>query len=79
MRREIVFATLTLIVGVVTGRLLHLSEFLSVSLGIVPASLVIFPAVKSWTEKKLTFKKWVLAIGIGLVSTWLIYLAMRMR
>ena len=79
MTLSLLVAILVLVGGVLFGRLLHLSEFVSVGLGLVPALLVAFPVVRHWTDRKVTFSRWSIAIGVGLVSTWFIYLLLGMH
>jgi len=75
--RTKVFLALALLLnigGVLLGRLLHFSEFASVGMGVVPSMLIAFPLMKHLTGDALTFKVWAFSVGLGVLSTWLIYL-----
>jgi len=70
----LIVAVIVGVIGFAIGRVLRLSEFSAVAVAVAPAMLVVFPFMKRWAPKA-TFVQWVFAISVGLLSSWLIYLA----
>ncbi len=70
----LVLAFLVAVIGVLVGRLLGLSREVTVSLASIPMFLVMFPFMKPWMPK-MKFAYWALAIAIGEVVSWLLFLA----
>ena len=60
--------------GVLIARLLHLSEFASVAFAFIPGMLIAFPTIKAFVGTALKFWQWAITIGLGVLSTWFIYL-----
>jgi len=70
---SLVAASIVAVIGALLARLLHLSEFASVTMSFVPGMMVAFPAIKSFMGTALRFWQWAITLGLGVLSTWVIY------
>lgn len=66
-------AFLVAVIGVLVGRVLSLSPPATVTLAGVATSFALFPFMKRWMPKT-TFIQHAIAIAIGAVVAWLLYL-----
>jgi uncharacterized membrane protein (UPF0136 family) len=71
---SLVAALIVGVLAILVARLLHLSEFASVTMAFVPGMLVAFPAIKSFMGTPLRFWQWTITVALCVFSTWLIYL-----
>ena len=76
MKWSVFTSALVLLVGVGLGRMIGVSEFPTVAMGLVPGLLVAFPAVKQMIGTPVSFKLWALTVALGACATWLIYMIM---
>jgi hypothetical protein len=76
MKWSVFTSALVLLAGVGLGRMIGVSEFLTVAMGLLSGLLVAFPAVKQMMGTPVSFKLWALTVGFGAFATWLIYLVM---
>lgn len=62
-----IIALVVLIGGVALGLRLGYSQFASVSFGLLPALLIIFPIVRERTQGKVTFVQWVVMLVMSVL------------
>lgn len=74
MKKFIVLALIVEAIGVTLGYFLGLSDFWSVVLGLAPAMLILFPAMKKFGAS-LTLIQWGITVGFCIVFSWLIHFA----
>jgi len=70
----LILAIVTEFLGIFLGRSFGLSQFAAVGIGLVPAMLLAFPAIKHWHGGRLTFKLWLLIMAGILIAGTLVHL-----
>ena len=70
----LILAIVAEFLGIFLGRAFGLSQFAAVGIGLVPAMLLAFPAIKHWYGGRLSLKLWLLIIAGIIIAGTLVHL-----
>ncbi|MDT5063737.1 MAG: hypothetical protein QOH63_4196 [Acidobacteriota bacterium] len=70
----LVLAFVVELCGITIARGLGMSLFASVGVGLLPALILIYPAMRWWSRRRLSFAQWTMAVACIGVAAMLIRL-----